>query len=265
MTTGFMRVTTDTCEISVQPTGSGLPLIIIAGGPGLSSRYLVDPLRELSDTYRVVFFDQPGCGLSTCRGVPTVAQAVQATVAVIREAAEDGRYALLAHSWGAYLAARACLECPVTPVATVLLNPVPLDRAGFDSVGGRLIARVRPETLERIDALSAVGTREAGEELMRLAMPAYCGRDANIPAADIDFDIQTSNAVTTDLGQYELWHAIERMGDVTAIFGRTDYILPSDYVDHVPLHNVTVLDSGHFTMLDARHDLIAAIRGAVVP
>ena len=40
------------------------PLIVVHGGPGLDYEYL-KPLKELSNDYRVIFYDQRGTGLYT--------------------------------------------------------------------------------------------------------------------------------------------------------------------------------------------------------
>src|SRR4051794_4227919 len=157
-------------QIAVSTEGSGIPLVIIAGGPGVSWTYL-SPLRVLADTYRLVFFDQPGCGSSASEGSPSADQTSTATVSVIREAAGAGPFAILAHSWGAYLAARACAELEAGPIATVLMNPIPLDRARFDAAQARLLARVTPAVTKQMSRLTHEGTAEAGRELMRILMP----------------------------------------------------------------------------------------------
>ncbi|WP_428699359.1 alpha/beta fold hydrolase [Stappia sp.] len=249
------------CDIAVRTFGSGLPLVVIAGGPGLSSEYLA-PLEALQDRHKVVLFDQPGCGASVSSLPPTARQAIDATAAVIRSLQTD-RFALAAHSWGAYLAAAACLELSASPTSTVLFNPVPLDRHGFDTVGARLVQRVEPEILKRIGELSQEGTAEAGRELMRLAMPAYCGRTRRLPDVYLNYNIATADSVNASLNGYDFRSAVPKMGNLTLVFGSTDYIGQSDFADVAPSAKRVTLDGGHFSMLDSPEELLNVLRESI--
>jgi proline iminopeptidase len=166
------NIAVDGCNISIQCFGSGSTIVIIAGGPGLSTDYLIAPFLRLAPIRRVVFFDQPGCGRSGGTAIPSTENTVSATIRVIEEVTKGQNFTLAAHSWGAYLAARYCETSDKLPLSTILMNPPPLDRTGFDRVGGRLRDRVAPEDMKTISELMSIGTAEAGKELMRIAMPA---------------------------------------------------------------------------------------------
>lgn len=45
--------------------GEGIPIVIVHGGPGLAHNYLYNYFSELSDQYKLIFYDQRACGLSS--------------------------------------------------------------------------------------------------------------------------------------------------------------------------------------------------------
>ena len=246
------KLVTGRSEIEVRTIGNGEPIVVVGGGPGLSCDYLIKPLAGLAHDRRLVFFDQPGCGRSVSYDAPTADETTTATAKVISAAVGDAPYSLVAHSWGAYLVARYSLGASRQPRTTILLNPTPLDRTSFDQVGIRLAQRIAPKTLEIIGALALKETPDAGRELMREAMPGYCGRSDHLPNLDFDYSIRTFNSVAATLDQFDYWRALSNLDKLNLVFGDTDYIRLSDFQNHLTsdarVHSVA---SGHFSMLDA--------------
>jgi proline iminopeptidase len=80
-------------------------LIIIHGGPGQDYRYML-PLKEFSDQFKVVFYDQRGTGLSP-RVDPaqlTLQSSIDDLDRIINFYSPGRKVNLLGHSWGAMLA-----------------------------------------------------------------------------------------------------------------------------------------------------------------
>jgi len=79
-------------------------IIVLHGGPGGDYRYIL-PLKELSDDYCIVFYDQRGSGLSP--RVPdeelTVDRYIQDLDGIIDRFSPDRQVILIGHSWGAML------------------------------------------------------------------------------------------------------------------------------------------------------------------
>ncbi|WP_123607224.1 alpha/beta fold hydrolase [Micromonospora sp. Llam0] len=100
----------DGCRLWGERSGTGSPLVLCHGGPGLWDYF--DPLaRLLEDQVRVVRWDQRGCGRSERRGPYTVTRFV-ADLDAVRDQLAGPRMALLGHSWGAHLALRYAVEHP---------------------------------------------------------------------------------------------------------------------------------------------------------
>jgi proline-specific peptidase len=98
--------------LSVVEIGSGHPLILLHGGPGLDHhefRPWLDPLAEQG--FRLIFVDQRGQGLSPRVDPSTLSiQVFAQDVDRLARALELDRYALLGHSFGAFVALSHALE-----------------------------------------------------------------------------------------------------------------------------------------------------------
>ncbi|ATO12759.1 alpha/beta hydrolase [Micromonospora sp. WMMA2032] len=102
--------TDDGCRLWVDQAGTGSPLVLCHGGPGVWD-YLGQVARLVDDHARVIRWDQRGCGRSERRGPYTVDRFV-ADLDAVREHLAGPRTALLGHSWGAHLALRYALDHP---------------------------------------------------------------------------------------------------------------------------------------------------------
>jgi proline iminopeptidase len=91
--------------------GSGPPLALIPGGPGLASDYL-GPLADLlTSSFTVVLVDSRGCGRSRPRNSYEIADHV-ADLEAVRLALNLERWTVVGHSFGGALALAYALEHP---------------------------------------------------------------------------------------------------------------------------------------------------------
>lgn len=114
--------TSDGVDLWTVAAGSGPPLVLLHGGPGLW-----DDLGALADLlvdrHTVVRWDQRGCG----RSGPASEQGLDATLRdldSVRRAWDVEHWAVLGHSFGAYLALLAALDGPAATDAVVYLSGI---------------------------------------------------------------------------------------------------------------------------------------------
>ncbi|MGC4759224.1 alpha/beta fold hydrolase [Micromonospora trifolii] len=100
----------DGCRLWAEQAGTGAPLVLCHGGPGLWD-YLAPVARLLEAHARTIRWDQRGCGRSQRRGPYGIARSV-ADLDAVRDQLAGPRTALLSHSWGAHLALRYAIEHP---------------------------------------------------------------------------------------------------------------------------------------------------------
>jgi pimeloyl-ACP methyl ester carboxylesterase len=93
--------------ISTVEIGRGPPLLVIHGGPGFRYDYMLEPLAPLADTRTLVYFPQLGCeeqADQTTHSCVTAMDNVSDVEAVAQALSARGRFDIIAHSWGTYIA-----------------------------------------------------------------------------------------------------------------------------------------------------------------
>jgi proline iminopeptidase len=95
----------DGYNINVEEVGSGFPLIVLHGGPGLDHSMFRPYLDPLGDEFRLFYVDERGQGRSERVDPTTLSLEVFAhDVDLLAEALELDGFALLGHSFGAIIA-----------------------------------------------------------------------------------------------------------------------------------------------------------------
>jgi proline iminopeptidase len=135
--------------------GGGIPLLVIHGGPGLTSGYL-EPLAALSDTRPVFTWDQLDCGRSDCPKNPalwTLGRFVE-ELDLVREALTPGPVHVLGHSWGTTLAMEWLVTRHPAGIASVTFASPCLSTPRWIEDARGLVAQLSP------DAQAAVAEAE---------------------------------------------------------------------------------------------------------
>lgn len=120
-------------ELFYREIGEGQPIIILHGGPEFDHNYLLPDMDRLSDSFRLIYYDQRGRGKS--------ARNVNAADITISSEIEDldqlrahfqlPTVAILGHSWGGGLALEYALRHPERVSHLILLNSSPACHADF--------------------------------------------------------------------------------------------------------------------------------------
>jgi proline-specific peptidase len=146
-------------SLHVEEEGSGIPLVLINGGPGGTHHYFHPWFSRAKDYARVIYYDQRGTGLSDF--VPgengySVEQAV-ADLDAIRQALGVDKWVLLGYSYGGFLAQYYATIHPENVVGLVLLGSVAGlwvetgDSRQMDYLSEAEITRIRSVQQEIID------------------------------------------------------------------------------------------------------------------
>jgi proline iminopeptidase len=95
----------DSYGLFVEEVGSGFPLIVLHGGPGMDHTMFRPYLDPLSDDFRLLYVDERGQGRSDRVDPATLSLEVFARdVDLLAEVLELDSFALLGHSFGAIIA-----------------------------------------------------------------------------------------------------------------------------------------------------------------
>jgi pimeloyl-ACP methyl ester carboxylesterase len=128
--------------ISGSAHGSGSPLLMLHGGPGLTD-YLVQLSDEVAG-WRWISYQQRGLPPSTEAGPFTVEQNVADAIAVLDELGID-QAVVLGHSWGGYLALQLAASHQDRVTGLVIVDPLgAVGDGGFGEMGQQMLDRMAP-------------------------------------------------------------------------------------------------------------------------
>jgi proline iminopeptidase len=165
----------DGYNINVEEVGSGFPLIVLHGGPGLDHSMFRPYLDSLGDEFRLLYVDERGQGRSERVDPTTLSLEVFARdVDLVADALELDGFALVGHSFGAIIATYRATELS-TAAAYVI--------SGGGDASGALDADVEAsldalgngrETIAASwEAEKTVETEEQLKQLLRDQMPFH--------------------------------------------------------------------------------------------
>ena len=275
-------VPVDDTELFIEERGAvdGLPLIILHGGPGLDRHEFADYLDPLGSTYRLVLVDQREQGESARGTDPSTWTLTRMAQDISDLAAARGwrRYAVLGHSYGAFVALQHLADDPGASVATIVSGGIPSGRY-LDSVDAEL-ARFEPEHLRTqvTDSWAreaSVQTPQECVELLNEQMPFHF-KDPLDPRI-ADYERKTAHQIaspavlrnaalaTGDL-VIEVEQALPRVTQpvlvCTGRFDRTCTVAAAERIaELVPGSALHIFeDSGHMTFVEQTEDYLAVVR-----
>lgn len=250
--------------------GSGPPIVVIHGGPGLDHGSLAADLTTLAKTHTLVYYDQRGGGRSALpedTSLLSISDHVR-DLETLRIALGLETMTLLAHSFGPAIAALYAVEHPDRVERMIFLGPIPPRKGSFfEDYGTRLESRLTDEQRKSADA--AYASIEAGTDVVE-ACRAYwvVGTPPRlakgVPSSVVKADLCTAPAEAIRYGMTKTgeatwgsmgdWDWRERLRAVKAptlvIHGDEDAIplaLVREWIPSLPDARIIVLEkTGHF-------------------
>ncbi|MDH3710711.1 MAG: alpha/beta hydrolase [Cyclobacteriaceae bacterium] len=167
--------------------GSGQPLLIINGGPGMSSEGFIPLAKTLSKNYRTIIFDQRGTGKSIMIHPDSkniTMDLMTADMEALRNHFKFEGWTLMGHSFGGMLAAYYTGKHPQMVQGLILSSSGGLDMQLFSyiDIRGRL-TQTEKESLRYWNQQISNGdtTHHAAYQRGLALAPAYLYSDEHIP------------------------------------------------------------------------------------
>ncbi len=134
------------------------PVVLIHGGPGLTSDYLADDLTTMARNHSLLVYDQRGIGRSTLVSDSTAlaAQRYVEDLEAIRKHLGLEQLTLFGHSWGVAPAALYAMQNPERVRRMVLVGAIPAERRGLASAFQALAAARDSATVRRMAELQRI-------------------------------------------------------------------------------------------------------------
>jgi pimeloyl-ACP methyl ester carboxylesterase len=166
--------------------GSGPPVLLLHGGPGMGFDYLRDLADELAEENDVAWYQQRGQEPSAREGPYTVAADVEDARRVLDALGWEKAY-VVGHSWGGHLALHVAQAMPERLLGVLAVDPLgSIGDGRWPEFDEEIFRRTPEETRARareLDELSMAGKvdDELALEGMRLVWPAYFADPAYAP------------------------------------------------------------------------------------
>jgi len=269
----------DDARLFYEVVGSGDPIVVVHGGPGLDHAYLQPGLDALGNRNTLVYYDQRGTGRSTAE---LTAQAINFDAFVddidaLRQALGYERVSVLGHSFGALIALGYALRYPDQTRALILMNPSEPGSRYREQTADRQQARATDDTAEEMAALresEGFAARDAAtlSRFYRLAFRSVMRNPDQVEQLALDLSSSTARngqdvaaLLGESLGQIDWWDRLREVQAPTLVLhGRHD-APPTDMAQELaeafPLGTLAVLDTGHFPYHEDRDGLLSAVSG----
>src|SRR5215213_7840922 len=162
-------------RLYVVERGDRYPLLVFHGGPGLDHHSFGDYLDALADEYRLILVDQRSNGRSDRAPEETwTLEQMAVDVSALAQALELGQYAVLGHSYGAFVVLQHAVEFPDDAAQTIVSSGIPSARF-LEHVAQNLAAFEPVELREQVtsswDREKYVRTQEEVAELLHDQLP----------------------------------------------------------------------------------------------
>jgi proline iminopeptidase len=271
-------------QLHVVEKGSGFPLLIFHGGPGLDHHMFGDYLDPLADDFRLIFVDQRSQGRSARapESTWTLGQ-MAADINSLARALNLGEYATLGHSFGAFVVLQHAVEYPGQAARTIVSGGLPSSRY-LSQVQENLAAFEPANLLNQVTASwereKEARTHDDVASLLRDQLPFQFG-DPLDPRIK-EYERRTSGArfspdVLRHFAADETYGGIEvedRLASVRqpvlVLAGKTDRTCVVEGAQAIaagiPDARLVVFEhSGHMTFVEENEAFLKAVRGFLPP
>jgi proline iminopeptidase len=265
-------------RLYVVERGSGYPLLVFHGGPGVDHHSFGDYLDALADEYRLILVDQRSNGRSDRAPEDTWSlRQMAADVGSLARALNLGRYAVLGHSYGAFVVLQHAVDFPGDAAQTIVSSGVPSARY-LEQIDRNLAAfepvELREQVTESWEREKSVRTQEEVAQLLHDQWP-FQFADPHDPRIE-DYERRTAKSIySTDVlrrfasEEYGGIEVEDRLGDVTqevlVLAGRHDRTCSVEAAQAIAEgvrqgHLVVFESSGHMTFVEQNEAYVRTVR-----
>jgi len=275
---GGRHVVIDDTRLYVVERGRGYPILALHGGPGLDHHTFGDYLDPLADRYRLILVDQRSQGLSDTAPPSTwTLEQMARDVTSLAKSMKLERYAVLGHSYGAFVALQNAVDFPGEAAQTIISSGIPSARY-LDHVTRSLESFEPMDLREQVTASwareTSVETRQEVDALLHDQLPFHFA-DPLDPRIG-EYERRTAGALNTpdvlrhfarqEYGGIDVEHRLQGVSHpVLVLAGRHDRACSIEAAQAIargaPQAELVVFEnSGHMTYVEETERYITAVR-----
>jgi proline iminopeptidase len=265
-------------RLNVAERSKGYPLMVLHGGPGLDHHEFGDYLDPLCDRFRLILVDLRAQGKSdVCPESTWTLEQMAKDCVLLAEALHLHKYAILGHSYGAFVALQNAVDFPGHAAQTIVSSGIPSAR--FLSVVQKNLDALEPvEIREQVkaswDRESRVQTQEEFAQLMHDQMPFHFGNPLDLRIAE--YEERTKDTVyapamlrsfsQNDYGSIEVEARLRNVTQpVMVCAGRLDRVCTAEAAETtakgLPDSELVIFEqSGHMTFVEETELYLKVVR-----
>jgi proline iminopeptidase len=260
--------------------GSGEPVFVLHGGPGMFHDYFLPYMEKLAKQYTLVFYDQRGNGQSLINiSVETYTFDLHVKdLEELRKSLGFKKIHLMGHSFGGYLAMRYAIKYSQNLKSLILLNTAPAsrellmksqmnrisryteeERTRIQSMFQKMLANPEPEALTRMlhltEKVSLHDPKKIGEIFSRVKFNEETARN-----------LMAINRLQGQLlAAFDIHDQLDKISAPTLIItGESDFMVPeSSQAIQKKIKGsrlTTIKKSGHYPFAENPDDFFKAVK-----
>jgi proline iminopeptidase len=260
----------DGAKLFLRLVGSGEPIVIVHGGPGMSHDYLVPQLIDLlANEYQLIFYDQRASGRSS--GVDdttrlTISQFVR-DLEILRQQLKINRLNLLGHSFGGLLSMYYAVSYPNNVNKLLLIDSSPASwELNFPYFRKTIAERQTKIDKQELSAIEARGDFLTNPHLVdsylkiffrvffknpSLSQKLFLGIDEHWL---LNYNV-TGNFIWQDLGKYDIHEKLNYINISTLIMHGDNSVISiegaKEIHKQIPNSKLVIMkDVGHFPYIE---------------
>ena len=270
------RIPVGNAALYSREIGQGRAIIVLHGGPDFDHSYLLPELDRLSDSFRLIYYDQRGRGRSAEHVQPedvTLSSDIE-DIDRVRQYFKLDSVVLLGHSWGTVLALEYALRYPGRVSHLILMNPAPASADDYKELRKEWLEK-RPDEMNRRKAIADTTAYKEGDPDAVVAYyrihfkPALARQEdyekiiARLKASFTREGILKSRAIearlmseTWALPEYNLLPKLKSLNVPTLVITGDHEFIPVTTSEHIAqaipnARLVKLKDCGHFSYLES--------------
>lgn len=268
-------------KIHYQMFGSGDPLLIINGGPGMSSEGFIPLAQELAKNNQTIIYDQRGTGLSTVETIDSSTISIDLMIndiEALRKHLQIDEWTVMGHSFGGMLSYYYATKHPERVTAMIQSSSGGMDLSLLESLNiSAALTEMERDSLAFYNAKISGGDNSYQTLLKRgqFLAPAYLYDKKHVPV--VAERLTQGNSQVNGI----VWQDLQRIGydtkddlrkftkPVLIIHGAQDIVgseIPETAHEILPLSRLVILEKcRHYGWLDRKEAYFSVIESFLSP
>jgi proline iminopeptidase len=252
--------------------GKGEPLIFLHGGPGGEHRFFLPHLKDLSQSFTLVFYDQRGCGQSekVINEDYTMDGEVE-TLEALRQHLGIEKLNLIGESWGSMLSLLYASKYSRHVNKIFMTAAVGATKDGYLRFGKELMNRLTNEARKRVEELTP--HVESGEvdvtEIFKIIDPYYVfSVESLAKKTKTQSNARVNELIGKDIIEnYDVSKEGSKLSRIPILVAQGDHdivtpeILEQVLIPYIPHVQVKVINQcGHWSVVEQPNELQTMIK-----